>query len=289
MEKVFTGYYDNCIYDLDNVKIDAIVDANYSIGVSLPSASYNDRYHDVKKAIQEFVSFREDILYFADLGTGLNDLTSILDAFDKLTIKDKFTAAYHNSYNIVDPYTYKEITVTIGYDIAQLLVAHFANGRNRPFAGLLYNITLDNVVEGTLNYVPVKIPGLDEKETLDDERINYASYYDGVLVIETLYTAQTNYTQFSFLNNVLIVQQLIKDIRSECPKIRYSFLDGDDLTFYQSTVQSVIDNRAPSFLSVTFEYVQDDTYAQNKIFYGAIEVKFRNFVQSEYFKVTAIG
>jgi hypothetical protein len=66
-------------------------------------------------------------------------------------------------------------------------------------------------------------------------------------------------------------------------------LDGDDLSFYQSEIQKVIDTCAPTFLSISFEYVEDETYAQNKIFYGAIEVKFRNFVQSEYFKVTAIG
>jgi hypothetical protein len=287
MVKVFDGSYDSEIYDLDNIKIDVIVDANYSHGKEIHGSTV--RLNDVKTAIQEFVQFREDCVYFADMGTDVYDLVQVKEEYAKF-IPDKFTAIYHNSYNVNDPYTYKEITVTIGYHIAQLLYSHFVNGSSRPFAGQLYGVTLDGVVDGTLNYIPTKRPNdIDEKEELDDLRVNYASYYDGILTVETEYTSQTNYTQFSYINNIILVQDLIKSIRSRCPKIRYTFIDGDDLTFYQQEIQKVIDNIAPSFLSISFEYVEDETYAQNKIFYGAIEVKFRNFVQSEYFKVTAIG
>lgn len=286
------GAYDNEIYDLDNIKIDVIVDANYSHGKE-DQDNPNERSYDIKTAIQKFVDFREDCFYFADMGTDKRTFSSI-ETEEAKFINSKFTGIYHNSYNVVDPYSYKEITVTIGYNIAQLLVAHFATGRNKPFAGILYNNTISDVIDGTVNYIPARIMNAsgeeeNEKEALDDLRVNYASYYDGVFTIETEYTCQENYTQFSFLNNILLIQKLIKDIRSKCPKIRYSFMDGDDLTFYQQEVQKVIDAEAPNYLSVSFTYYEDETYAQNKIYYGGIEVKFRNFIQSEIFKVIAVG
>lgn len=284
--------YDSEIYDLDNIKIDVIVDANYSHGEEDEKDS-DTRYCDIKTTIQNFVDFREDCFYFADMGTNMRTFESIEYEASKF-INSKFTGLYHNSYNIVDPYSYKEITVTIGYNIAQLLVAHFATGRNKPFAGILYSNIISDVIDGTVNYIPARIMDAngdeqDEKEELDDLRVNYASYYDGVFTIETEYTFQEDYTQFSFLNNILLIQKLIKDIRSKCPKIRYAFLDGDDLTFYQEEVQKVIDAESPNYLSVEFTYYEDETYIQNKIYYGGIEVTFRNFVQSEIFKVIAVG
>jgi hypothetical protein len=58
MVKVFNGVYDDEIYNLDNKRIDFVVDANYS-----PS---------IKRAIEGFVTFREDCVYLRDLGLGLN-------------------------------------------------------------------------------------------------------------------------------------------------------------------------------------------------------------------------
>ena len=271
--KVFNGGFGNSIYDLDSYKIDAIVDANYPASV--------------KRAIETFVTFREDCFYFRDLGLGLSTLEAIKFA-DTNSAKNKFCASYCNSYDIIDPYSLKQITVTIGYSIAKLLVSHFNNGRNRPFAGQLYNIVLSDAVEGTVNFLPAVTPTVNEKEELGDARINYVSLYDGVPVLETLYTSQEKHSQFSYLNNILAIQEVIKAIRTRCPKIRYSFIEGDDLEEYKKDVESVIENYANNFMSITMEYIADPVYISNKIFYAAIKVKFKNFVQTEYFKVIAL-
>ena len=84
MVKVFNGTYDD-IYDLDNNKIDMVVDANYPA--------------EVKRAIEGMVSFREDCMYFRDLGLRLKSIEEIKDA-DKNSLKNKFCASYHNSYDI---------------------------------------------------------------------------------------------------------------------------------------------------------------------------------------------
>ena len=106
--------------------------------------------------------------------------------------------------------------------------------------------------------------------------------------MDTEYTSQTAYTQLSWLNNVFEVQEVIKAIRSLCPKIRYSFMDGDDITQYKKDVQDVLDKYASKFKSLTIEYVEDASYASNKIIYAVIYVQFRNFIQTEHFRITAL-
>ena len=115
------------------------------------------------------------------------------------------------------------------------------------------------------------------------------TYYDGnILTMDTEYTSQTAYTQLSWLNNVIEVQEVIKAIRSLCPKIRYSFMDGDDITQYKKDVQDVLDKYTSKFKSLTIEYVEDAGYASNKIIYAVIYVQFRNFIQTEHFRITAL-
>lgn len=275
--KAFDGTFDDCIYDLDNNRIDAIFDANYP--------------KPVKRAIEQLVNFREDCVYFRDMGLNIHSLEE-MQIYDYDNTKSRYCASYMNSYNVYDPYTKKEINVTIMYDLAQLFVKHFIDGRSRPFCGQKYGVIIpaDTFVEGTLNFFPKHTPKVDQFKTLDDLRINYVTYYNGnVLTMNSEYTSQTEYTQLSWINNVLAVQQVIKAIRELCPKIRYSFLDGDDLSKYKKDVNDLIITRyAGLFQSFSVEYVDNDLYASNKIIYACLYVQFRNFVQTEIFKIIAL-
>lgn len=273
LAKAFDGSLSTEIYDLDNLKMYGIVDANYPA--------------EVKRAIEKLVEFRQDSMYFRDLGTGLNTLTDILEA-DGFSSKSLFSDTYHNSYDIIDPFTKKQITVTIGYDIAQLLVAHINNGVSRPFAGLLHGITFDNIIEGTLNFIPTITPEANQKEKLDEARINYIGYYDGVPVMETTYTSYTKHSALSYLHNVMAIQELIRAIRSKCPKIRYQFTEAEDLKKYQEDVQNVIDRYNLNFATVTLEYYADERYVANMIYYAGLNIKCKKFIQSEYFKVIVL-
>lgn len=270
----FDGSYTDDIYDVDNYKIDAIVDANYPV--------------NVKRAIENFVTFREDCFYFRDLGTDLRTKDAILVA-DSTSLKNKFCASYHNSYDIIDPYTKKQITVTIGYSLAKLIINHFIGGRARPMAGQLYGMTIPEAIQGTVNFIPKVTPSENQKQVLNDARINYASYFDGILTIETLYTSQVKYTQLSFLNNILAIQEVMKAVRTKCPKLRYSFIDGQDLEKYKRDVQTVLDKYTSNFKSLKLTYVEDPAMIANKVFYAALEVQFRDFVQTEYFKLFALS
>ena len=268
------GCYDPIIYNVDRYKIDAILDANY------PAI--------VKRAIEQLVTWREDCMFFRDMGTSCNTM-DIISALDYDNLHNKFCATYCTYYDVIDPYSMKQITVTMMYSMAQLIVAQFNNGRNLPLAGIKFGFTITDAIESTVGFTPTICPGINQKEDLIDMRINYATYISDSLVIESLYTSQEDYTQLSFINNVLAVQEVMKAIRTKCPSFRYSFIDGDDLEQYRKDVNEVIDPFSSNFKYLSLEYMQDPYYTENKIFYATLAVQLRDFVQTEYFKITALG
>lgn len=280
--KVFNGSFADDIYDLDNTRIDAIFDANYK--------------RDIKDAIHELVTFREDCFFFRDFGLGLttlNEIESVNDTYKK----NKFVANYINSYDVIEPYYRKQVNVTIMYNLVTRFVGHYLNGVNRPFCGQAYGVTFENdIIPGTINFSPKRTPQTDEnaqtynqKEWFDNERLNYVAYYSGIPTLDTEYTSQTEYTQLSWINNVLLVQKIIHEIRKQCPKNRYTFLDGQDLLRYKADVEAVLNRYKSQFKEIGVEYAEDEQYELNKIFYAVIKVKFRDFIQSEIFKITMIN
>jgi len=271
--KVFNGTASDDIYDLDNSRIDVVFDADY------PAI--------VKRAIENLTVFREDMFYFRDMGLALQSIAEITLA-NVASYKSRFCASYHNSWDVKDPYTRKQITVTIMYTLCTNFVKHFLNGRSRPFCGQLYEVTFPDVIKGTVNFVPKNTPKVDQKQYFDDSRINYATYYSDLLTLESEYTSQEKLTQLSWLHNVLMTQELIKEIRVRCPKIRYNFITGDDLTKYKDDVQAIIDKYTTKFNSIELVYTRDKAYEANKIFYAVIKVTFKDFVQTEIFKISAL-
>lgn len=264
------------IYNLDEHKIMAIIDANYP--------------DTVKASLSEFVAIREDCMFLRDMGTnGLNTATAITNAASLVTNKSKFMALYCQYYDIKDPYTYKQITVSIGYSLVRLLINQYNNGINLPLAGQKYGVTIPEAIYGTLNFAPLNLPSGNQKEAFDDARLNYASYFGDLLVLETEYTTYEKFSQFSYLNNILGIQEAIRAVRTRCPLIRYSFISGGDFDAYQADVNSVLSNYSNNFVSLELEYLGDDTYVANKIFYAAIKVRFKDFVQTEWFKVIALA
>ena len=265
----------------NNNRIDAIFDANY------PEL--------VKREIENLVNFREDCVYFRDMGLDIHGLDDIKIAHELQDIsRSRFCATYISSYDKYDYFSRKQVSMTMTYDLVALFTTHFINGRSRPFCGQKYGVVIptEDMIPGSLNFHPKHTPAVDQKAELDTLRVNYATFYEGnVLTVACEYTSQTDYTQLSFINNVLSVQEVIKAIRVVCPKIRYSFIDEDseDFTKYKQDIQTyVIDKYANRFKTCEIEYTTNDIYTLNKIIYAVIKVRFRDFVQTEYFKITAL-
>ena len=267
---------DDTIYDLDNLRIDLVPDCNYP--------------DQVKRAIEDLAEFREDFCYLRDMGTGITTMAQVKLA-NNLNLASRYCATYHNSWDIYDPYTKKEITVTAPYNLAIRFVNHFINGVSRAFCGQTYGITwtTDEVIEGTVNFAPKKTPSADQKQWFDDNRINYATYYSGLLTMESQYTSQVRYTKLSFLSNVMNLQSIIREVRQYCPKNRYRFLDGNDLTNYQKDVNNILEKHSANFAALKMVYAKDKNYENNQIYYAYIYVVFRNVCDAEKFLVYVLN
>lgn len=276
MAKVYNGTFNDDIFDIDNNPIDIVVDANYP--------------HIVKRAIENLCNFRQDVFFFRDMGTkGLTNILAIKNAKTLNTGGNtRYVATYCQYFDIFDPYTRKQITVTMGYAIARLICMHFANGRSLVCAGQNNGWVVPEIIEGTLSYVPKVTPAGDQVAEMDDLHINFGKYYNGIFSLASEYTSQDIYTQLSFANNVLAIQELIKQIRIACPKSRYKFITGTDFEDYKKDVQAVIDANANKFASISIDFKTDSVYAANKIVYAVIQVSFRDFAQAEIFRIVAI-
>lgn len=272
--EAFNGTFTKDIYDVDNILLDGIIDANYS--------------EEVKKAIESLIEFREDAFFFRDVGTGLFTAEDILAKAD-LATKSRYVGVYGNSYDVIDEYSMKQITVTATYTLARLLPEHFSERRHAPVAGQLYNFVFDEIVEGTVNFLPKVIPGKNQKEELFNHHVNFISYLNNIPVLESQYTTQEDYTGFSFINNTLSVQQVIKAIRVKCPKNRYSFMEEEDLVKYEEDVQAILNNYTSNFSLLQMEYAEDPTYEQNMTYYAILYIRFKKFVQAEVFRIIAIN
>lgn len=262
------------IFDVDEFKIAACFDANYP--------------KQVKEAIAKLATFREDFFYFRDAGLENFTYTSIVTAVNNFNIRNKFIGDYCTTYQIYSPTDRKRIRVTMMYDFAAQMVNHFLNGPYRPLAGTINDMVLDSALEGTVNFTPRITPVTNQKDLMDTARINYAIFQSGRCVVQSLYTSQDAYTQLSYINNVLGIQQVVRAIRTACPKFRYSFITNNDFTDYKEAVTNVLANFLSNFAELSFDYEEDDVVAAQKIFYGILNFRFNNWGQTEVFDIYAL-
>lgn len=270
----YSGAFDDSIYDLDDYMIAAVFDANYPI--------------DVKEKIAELVTFREDCVFFRDLGVDVKSYASIVEEVNKFKTYNRYIADYLTNYQIYDPNNGKRITVTCMYDFAAYMINHISSGAFRPAAGIANNATLASAIPGTVNFTPRITPTVNQKSLLEDIRINYAIFQSDVCTIQSLYTSQEAYTQLSYVNNVLAIQEVARAVRSACPKIRYTFISGNDFSEYANSVGEILNHFADNFAELAFGYEQNALYASQKIFYAVIKFRFNNWAQTEIFDLYAL-
>lgn len=270
----FNGDFDSDIFNLDRFKIDACVDANYP--------------YSVKKSIVRLANFRKDFFYFGDLGADIETYeNAVLKLYDMP--RSFYCAWYGQAYDIRNPFNRKHTHVTITYSLAGLINSHLVSKTNAPYCGILHGFTIPEAIEGTVNWTPKITPDVNQKTLCDELRLNYASILRDVLTLETEYTSQEEYTQLSFLNNVIAIQYIIKDCRENCPAFRYSFISTADLSTYKRKVSDIVNKYSDWFESLEFVYVQDEIMRANKVFEADLKVKHKDFVQSELFNIYVLG
>ena len=273
---VYAGEVTDEIYDVDTHQVCAVLDANLPI--------------EVKDAISDLATFRKDFMFFRDLGTGLTSYAEIYDAYLNMNVRNMYTAPFATSYQVKDPETFRNIEVTMTYDLTEPLVNMFLTGMaSAPTAGIVNGFVLADAIKGTVNFTPVVTPKVDQKQAFDDLRLNYAIFQGDQCVVQTEYTSQEDYTELSYINNVINVQEVIRAIRSECPRNRFRIIDGYDMSEYARKVRNVISNFASSFYAIRFNYTQDKLKASQKIFYATLEVAFNQWEQAAIFDIYVLN
>jgi hypothetical protein len=291
LKEFFEGVVDDVIYDRDRHKIEVCLDANYP--------------KSVKDAIANLANYREDFVFLRDYGLNCTTWDTIKAQCDMVdlesddptktvsedkTRKTKFNKEYCTSYDVIDKFTKKQIPVTIMYSLGRLLVNHLNNNRTAPFAGVLYGVTIPEAIEGTVNFIPKETPTVDQKDLLVQNHINYATYVNGVLTVETDITAQAKESCCSYGNNILTVQETIRKIRTLCPKLRGSFIDNSDARDkYAQKVRDVIAQDRDNYKSIEFDYTADDVMIANHVFDASLFCEFKNYVGSEEFTIYTLN
>lgn len=308
--RFFSGEFDRDIFNLDIYFPNAVFDANYD--------------NKVKLAIQRLAAYRGDFMCYMDIGinkiSSYNDCLDIIpsvsggldlteETSDYYYIRDMHIATTCISYKIRNPYDNKIISVTGTYGLSNLYINHFINDVSKVFAGISNGITINNIIDGTVSYIPKIYPTsemtsinniggvypsedetiINEKQLMCDLRVNYGCYYEDRFSIETEYTMNPTESEFSYWNNVALVCLMMQSIRKACPAARYQFITADDLSVYQNAIETAMKPWRNKFAALRFKYVQDEASIENKIFYAAIEVVFRPFAQAEIFELTALN
>ena len=308
--RFFSGEFDKDIFNLDVYFPNAVFDANYS--------------NRTKLAIQRLAAYRGDFMCYMDMGIG--NVSSYADCYDMIPstsgglelteennsynyVRDMHIALTCLYYKIRNPYDNKVISVTATYGLSNLYINHFANDVSKVFAGISNGITINNAIEGSINYIPKIYPTsemtslnniggvypsedetiINEKQLMCDLKVNYGCYYDDRFSIETEYTMNPTESEFSYWNNVALVCLMMQAIRKACPSARYQFITANDLSVYKNAVEAAMEPWKNKFADIKFKYVQDENAVESKIFYAAIEVVFKPFAQAEIFELTALN
>ena len=306
------GKFIDEVWDVDTHKLFAVMDANY--------------HKWVKDAMANFVEFRKDCIFFRDSGIGFYSVHDAQEIYTKYTlgagadsyIKDfgsyinsgkypieilkdsimainnlrsRFIADYGTTFEVVDPATKKNIEVTMLYDMAAKLTELYINqGPFAPLAGTYNGFELDTAIDGTINFTPIITPTTNQKQAIDDIRLNYAIFeQEDQCVIQSNYTSQDMNSQLSFINNVLAIQEVARVVRTVCPRNRFRLITGSDMSEYANAVSRVLQGYSAYFETLEFQYTEDPLRSIQKIFYASINFSFNNWAQTEIFDLYALA
>lgn len=312
---VYYGY-DSCkkqdideVWDVDTHKLFAVVDANY--------------HKWIKDAMANFVQFRKDCIMLRDSGIGFysvaeaqkvykytlsnlymksTNFKSFISVYQRSTLtesiisgftslRSNFIADYGTNFEVVDPFTKKNVEVTMLYDLAEKLTTLYIDqGPFAPLAGTYNGFILDSAIEGTVNFTPIITPSTNQKQAIDDIRLNYAIFEnEDQCVVQSNYTSQDKNTQLSFINNVLSIQEVARVVREVCPRTRFRLITGSDMSEYANAVSRVLQGYSSYFETLEFQYTEDPLRSIQKIFYASINFSFNNWAQTEIFDLYALS
>lgn len=275
--KVLNGEFDDRIFNTDVYFLAGFIDANEDFRV--------------KSAVIDLAEYRQDMTVFLDLGLNINSIEEVQAASERIA-DGNFIAKYCTVYDIKDPYSRKQITVTMLYDMTSKIVSNIASGQPDTVLAGYRNDCILGAIPGTVRFVPKKTPLLNQKEEMEELRVNYGYYYKEDLVVDTYYTSQKRNSQLSFINNILSTQYVLRYLREYFPKSRYAKMSTTDMSYINDITESIniqLKQFEDWFENLSFEYVPDNLNVVNGIYKAALYLQYYPHAQGEILDIYAQG
>lgn len=250
----FTASKDQRISDTSRVKIDFIMDANYTY-------SPNSDSTNVKGAMYKLNNYRcrnkfdvpdtgAGSLLFLDAGQQYTDITSQIGSNNRVdpswqfemnsellnltqsftTFDNRITSKEFQHGTVYDPFTNKRIVVTSTWNLARNYIPMLQRlDIMTPFAGKA-NAVWDDIIPGTL-YPALTSMDMDVKEELERQRFNYYQYDGGAeigteqVVRMSQNTCQMDKTSLTNENNMVVLNFYVKGVEDFCRGKMWTFND----------------------------------------------------------------
>lgn len=269
--KAFSGELDRAILSSRRIPVKFILDANYSLAV--------------KRQIVQLGLKRYDSLIHLDAGLISNNDEALLFAEESSDLNYRIVSKSYQHYEIRAPFTGKRIPVTVTFDLANNLAKHLETyGIAVPYTGEKY-ATLSGAIKGSL------VPVLDEsdedmKEKLYDAKLNYyEAVAENVFARATQQTAQTDMSDLSEENNMLIVLE-IKDIAErETIARRYNFAEPEDRALFKEILNERIKHLRDLVREIDVNYDMTTSEEQRSTVHCYISVIFKTMAKSSIIEI----
>lgn len=210
----FRGELDPAILSKRRTPAEVILDAGYS--------------EEVKRELISLINKRYDAYGYIDAGI-INTLTDAIKWGESmLGLGNRIFSKEFQHFKIRDPFSGKNIPVTVTFFFARMLPNHFKNyGPHIPFVGETY-ATLTGAINGSLKPV-VDADDLEMKEKLYNLRLNYfQSLSENTFVRGTQTTSQNKWSDLSEENNMRVLLEMKRKLEDMCASLIYDFAEAED-------------------------------------------------------------
>jgi hypothetical protein len=211
---VLKGTTDKSIASKRKMPVDVLMDANYA--------------DEVKKEFVSLLIKRYDAFGYIDGGILQTIDSAITWAQTFTNLGDKIFSKDFQHFMIKDPFSGKNIPMTMTYFYAQCLPLHFRNPGNQiPFVGELYTL-LTGVIKDSLKPF-VDADDDDIIEELYKLRVNYYECIaEGKYIRGTQTTSQNIWSDLSEEHNMHVLLEMKRILENEVNSKSYSFNELDD-------------------------------------------------------------
>lgn len=224
--KAFKGELDKAILSKRRTPAEFFMDANYA--------------SEVKTELIGLYLKRNDVYGYIDGGILNNVTEAITWGEDIVTVGNRNFGKEFQHFLIKDPFSGKNIPMTMTYYLASKLPIHFKiYGNHIPFVGEAY-ANLTGIIKGSLKPI-VDADEDDIKEQLYNLKLNYFECIaENTFVRGTQSTSQNILSDLSEENNMQVLFEIKRKVESLVASLLYNFAEAEDRQRFTETVDRIL-------------------------------------------------